>query len=256
MISHRIVKGGRPISGEAIGICVTDRRYPLIPGNVANASTYNFPVRIKVIKGLRGVPRSPLWDESGAYTSPVQQLIETVRELEKEGVRAITTACGYFALCQKEVAAAVKIPVFTSPLMLIPLISHMLKPEQKVGLVVATAQALRSKDFKNIFKNVGVDESIPLAIGGMDNTEEFNKVIMREEKLTMDVKLLEKEVVAVAKELVSKNPDVGAIILECSDMPPFAAAVQEAVNMPVFDYICFINMVYQAVVQRKYSGFM
>jgi len=256
MISHHIVTGGYPTSGQAIGICVLDRRYPLIPGNVANASTYDFPVRIKIVKGLRGAPRSPLRDESGAYTPPVKKLVEAVQELEEEGVRAVTTACGYFALCQKEAAAVVKIPVFTSPLMLLPLISCMLKPGQKVGLVVATAQALRSKDFKDIFKNAGIEKSIPLAIGGMDNAEEFNRVIMREEKLTMDIKSLEKEVVAVAKELVSKNSDVGAIILECSDMPPFAATVQDAVNMPVFDYICFINMVYQAVVQRRYTGFM
>jgi len=44
--------------------------------------------------------------------------------------------------------------------------------------------------------------------------------------------------------------------LECSDLPPFSKAVQEAFDLPVFDYISLINWVYHAVVQHSYSGFI
>ena len=69
-----------------------------------------------------------------------------------------------------------------------------------------------------------------------------------------DYDRLEAEVVASAMQLVTRCPDVGAILLECSDLPPFAAAIQRAVRLPVFDFITMINWVYQAVAQQEYEG--
>lgn len=245
-----IVKGGRTIYGTAIGICLLDRKYPLLPGNVGNPTTYNFPVRIKVLKDMWAPPSPPLRDSLGNYTAPMEQLVKTVKDLVEEGVRAITTSCGFFAASQKELAKTVKVPVFTSPLMLIPLVHRMLKPQQKVGVLTANAQLL-TRDY---LEAVGVNESVPFVIVGLEDSYFFEVVC--DKKLTVDTKVWEKEVVTAAKRLVRKNLDVGAIVLECSDMPPFAAAIQKATNLPVFDYICFINMVYQAVVQKEYTGFL
>jgi hypothetical protein len=64
------------------------------------------------------------------------------------------------------------------------------------------------------------------------------------------------EVVGLAKEIVAENPEIGAILLECSDMPPYAAAVQAELNIPVFDFITMIKYVHTAVAQRPYEGFM
>ena len=105
-------------------------------------------------------------------------------------------------------------------------------------------------------KNVGIDESIPIAVDGLDDKEEFTKVHVTQEKDTIDVKKMEAEVVDVARRLVKNHPDVGAIVFECSDLPPFAAAAQEAVNLPIFDFITLINMVHMAVVKKRYDGFM
>lgn len=247
-----IVRGGRSIYGEAIGICVLDTKYPLIPGNVGNASTYDFPVRIKIIRGLRDNPSPPIRDTSGMYKPEVKKFIEAIKELEEEGVRAVVSACGFFSLLQKVAVTEVRIPVFSSPLMLIPLISRMIRPEQRIGIIAASANRLT----REYLEPVGVDESISLVIAGMDSSEEFNEVIMKDKKRDMDVTRLRNDVVTVARELVQRNPDLGAILLECSDLPPFAAIIQSVVELPVFDYICFINMVYQSVVQKEYVGIM
>jgi len=61
-------------------------------------------------------------------------------------------------------------------------------------------------------------------------------------------------VVECAQEMVREHPDIGAVLLECSDLPPFAAAVQDAVGLPVFDFITMINWIYRALVQRPYTG--
>lgn len=105
-------------------------------------------------------------------------------------------------------------------------------------------------------RNVGMDESVPIVIAGMEEMKEFPTVINREERLVTDTKILEEEVVTVATRLAKENPDIGAMVLERSDMPPFAAAIHEAINLPIFDFITFINMVYLAAVKKRYEGFM
>lgn len=243
------IRGGRPFYGEAIGILMLDMKAPLIPGNVGNASTYGFPVRFKV---LEGVPSDWWCDEEGPSQRRLEKFIETAKELEREGVRAITTGCGFFAIYQKEASEALTVPLFNSPLLLVPMVSRMIGKKKKVGILTAGGERLKGP----FLRNVGIDESIPIAIAGMDEKEEFTKVHVTQEKPTVDVKKMETEVVEVAEKLVTENPDIGALVFECSDLPPFAQAVQEAVDLPIFDFITLINMVYMAVVKKRFEGFM
>ncbi len=244
-----IVSGGRPFYGEAIGILLNKTKTPLLPGNVGNASTYDFPVRIENIEAF---PCDWWCDEEGASRRRLEEYIKAAKELENKGVRAITTGCGYFAVFQEEASQALNLPLFTSPMLLVPLVSRMIGQNRKVGILASGAEELKG----SFLKNVGIDESIPIAIEGMEQMKEFSAVYNFETKLVTDTKVLKDEIVQAAKNIVAKNPDTGAIVLECSDMPPFAADIQEAVNLPVFDFIAMINMVYQAVVQRRYVGFM
>jgi Asp/Glu/hydantoin racemase len=244
-----IVSGGRAFFGEAIGILMLDMKAPLIPGNVGNASTYKFPVRYKV---LAGIPSDWWCDAEGASINRQAKFIETAKELETEGVRAITTGCGFFAKYQKAAAEALRIPIFCSPLLMVPMVSRMIGTTRRVGIITAGANHLKGA----FLENVGIDESIPIAVDGLDDKEEFTKVHVTQEKSTVEVAKMEAEVIDVTRRLVKNHPDIGAIVFECSDLPPFAAATQEAVGLPIFDFITLTNMVYQAVVQKRYVGFM
>jgi Asp/Glu/hydantoin racemase len=243
------VRGGRPFYGEAIGILLNKTKTPLLPGNVGNASTYDFPVRIENIDAF---PCDWWCDEEGASKRRLDEFIQAAKELEHKGVRAITTGCGYFAVFQEEASQALNLPLFTSPLLLVPMVSRMIGQNRKVGILASGAEQLKG----SFLKNVGIDESIPIAIEGMEQMKEFSAVYNYETKLVADIEILKVEILHAAKILVAKNPGIGAIVLECSDMPPFAADIQQAVNLPVFDYIAMINMVYQAVVKQRYVGFM
>ena len=244
-----IVKGGRSIYGEAIGILVLETTYPAIPGNVANASTYQFPVRYKV---LEGIPSDWWCDEEGPSGRRQEIFVQKARELENEGVRAITTGCGFFAKYQQATSEALTVPVFTSPLLLVPMVSQMIGRAKRVGIITAGENHWKGP----FLENVGTDPSIPIAVDGMADKEEFTQTIVFEKKPEMDVPKVEAEVVDVAQRLVENYPDIGALVFECSDLPPFAGAVQAAVNLPIFDFISLINMVYSVVVKQPYLGFM
>ena len=75
-------------------------------------------------------------------------------------------------------------------------------------------------------------------------------------RTTLDVDLQKSELVEIAKNAVIQFPDTGALLLECSQLPTFAADIQDVVNLPVFDYIGFIDMIYSSVVQRRYTGIL
>ena len=230
--------------GESIGILILDATYPCIPGNVGNASTFPFPVRYKVVKEA-SIERL-LKQKDITLLEP---FIDAAIELQEEGVKAITGACGFMALFQREVSDAVDVPVFLSSLLQIPFIYQIKK--QKIGIITADSKSLTPEHFIS----VGVNKEIPLLIGGMEDQEEFREAIL-EEKGTLDSDLIESEVVGVAKKLITENPDIGALVLECSDLPPYAHAIQKEVNLPIFDFTTMIQYVHTALVRKEFQGFM
>ncbi len=238
-----VVRGGSTNYGEAIGIVMLDTRFPRIPGDIGNASTFDFPVRYKIVKGAS--TKRVIFEADPTLLEP---FISAGEELIKEaGVRAITTSGGFLAIFQKEMAEAFPVPVFTSSLIQVPLVYRMIG-KKRVGILTAHKASLNEKHFKS----VGMEE-VPIAVEGMDDKEEFMKIIYNE--LDLNVEKVEAEVVEVAKELVSKNPDVGAIVFECTNLPPFARAVQEATNLPIFDIVTLTNMVHDTVVRKRYAPF-
>ena len=232
--------------GETIGILILDATYPCIPGNVGNATTYDFPVRYKVVKDAT-IERLLTQRDS----SLLQPFIDAARELEHEGVKAITGACGFMALFQKEIQQSVSIPVFMSSLLQIPFIQQIISPQKKVAVITADSRALTPDHFSN----VGVETDIPLIIAGMENSSEFREAIL-EEKGSLDSDKIESEIVDLTGQLVQKHPDIGAFLLECSDLPPYSAAVFKETQRPVFDFITMIRYVHTTFTQTPYDGFM
>lgn len=246
-----VPKGQDVVLGTAIGIISPDGWwYPMIPGDVNNATTFNFPVsykRVHVEGGsmskLISTERDPIF---------LEQTIEAGKELvEKDGCRAIVGCCGYHALYQTEVAAALNVPTFLSSLMQIPVILHALNPRQKVGIICADGPVLSSGP---TLKEAGVDDLSRVVIAGIENLPEMRNMLPGTGHLNPGK--LEKEVVALVKQTVNEHSDIGAILLECSALPPYAWAIQDAVRLPVFDFVTMINWVYSALIRRPFSGYM
>jgi Asp/Glu/hydantoin racemase len=239
-----LIKGGRPYYGESIGILILDTKFPRIPGDIGNASTFDFPVRLKVVKGASV---SKVVKEGNL--SLLEPFIAAARELENEGVRAITTSCGFLVLFQDQLARAVNVPVFTSNLLVIPLVYKM--TGRRVGVITACSETLTEKHLRA----ANVNEDTPIAIAGLENQPEFKRVIL-ENSETMDPSQIEKEVVETAIMLAKKHRDIGSIVLECHNLSPYSAAIQETVGLPVFDIISFVKFVHQAVVKQRFKGFL
>ena len=238
-----IVSTGRPRQawyGESIGILILDASYPCIPGNVGNASTFPFPIRYEKVEGA-SIDRL-LNQQDPSLAEP---FILAAQRLYQDGVKAITGACGFMALFQEEVACKVDIPVFLSSLLQLPFIHRI--TQKPAGIVTAKASSLRPPHFNA----VGVEPDFPMVLASMEDQTEFKEAILLE-KGTLDSSRIEGEVVAVAKRLVEKHPHIGSILLECSDLPPYAHAVQRVVGLPVFDFVTMIHYVHATLARSPF----
>ena len=231
------VRGGFNQYGFTVGILMLDTRFPRIPGDMGNAATFPFPVRYHRVPGA-----DPDLGVRGGAAALLPAFVDGARALEREGVGAITTNCGFLAKFQKDLAAAVSIPVFPSSLMLVPLVHRMLAPGRKVGLMTVNASSLTAEHLAE----AGVTPDVPLAIAGMETEKEFTRVLLGNE-LELDVDAAREEHVRVARRLIADHPDIGAIVLECTNMPPYTEDIQRETGLPVFDITSLVRMVHDAL---------
>ena len=217
------VRGGFNQYGFTVGILMLDTRFPRIPGDMGNAATFPFPVRYHRVPGAVSGPRGP----AGRGRAACRPSSTARASWSARASGAVTTNCGFLVKYQAELAAAVRVPVLTSSLLLVPLVHRMLAPGRRVGILTVNAGCLGDEHLRG----AGIGPDVPLAVAGLEGEKEFTRVLLDDEP-ELDVDQAREEHVRVASRLVSNHPDVGALVLECTNMPPYARDIQRATGPP------------------------
>lgn len=220
----------------AVGIMMLETSFPRIRGDIGNPATFLFPVIYQVVAGA-----SPHRVVIEADPRLLQPFLEAARNLVACGARLLTTSCGFLAMFQRELTAAVAVPVYTSSLLQVHFAQALLGEGQQVGILTARKSSLTARHLAG----VGIRD-YPLAIVGMDAAEEFTRVFLKG-KPDIDVDKWRAELVDAALTLTTVHPNVGAIVLECTNMPPFSDAIRQATGLPVFDVVTMLNYAYAAI---------
>lgn len=233
-----ILRGGHTNYGETIGVLMLDTIFPRPRGDIGNALSYDFPVRYKIVRGAHATKIM------GDKPDPalLEPFIEAAKELAADGVKAITTSCGFLAPFQKQIAAAVNIPVFASALIQAPLIHAMLPPGKVIGVFTERGQHMNDGHFRGVGWS---SEQIPVQIQGMKHDAEFPKTYILGRDW-LDTEVLRAEMIEMTKEFMATCPNPGAILFECTNMCPFSKDVAEASGLPVFDINTMINWFWRA----------
>ena len=242
MYDNRVKKTVNMNEKALVGILMLETSHDRIPGDIGNPSTFRFPVERKLVKGA--LPNRVVVE---ADPGLVPLFAKAAKELEEQGIKAIATSCGLMSIFQKELSNAVNIPLFTSSLIQVPMVDKMLGREKIVGIITVNSKSLT----KRHLEAVGITDEMEVAIIGMNEGHYFLKVFL-EESLELDRDKIEKEVIEIGKKLVKQNPRVGAVVFECSNLPPYAKALQEAIRLPIFDVITLINMVHETLERKNY----
>lgn len=238
------MNGGRTTYGEEIGILMLETRFPRLPGDIGNALSFPFPVRYKTVRGAK--PERIMGDRPDATL--LDPFIAAARELEAEGVRAITTSCGFLAQFQTRLAESVSVPVFTSSLLLVPLINTLLGGGRTIGIFTERAQHMTEEHFRGAGWS---GRDIPVVVKGMKKDAVFPSVFIGN-SLELDSDVLAAEVGEMTEEFLQECPRAGAILLEVTNMCPFSSLIQEISGLPVFDINSLIVLMHQALLPKVY----
>ncbi len=203
-----------------------DTRFPRVVGDIGNPATFDFPVLYRAVRGAS--PQRVVRERDPALLRP---FIDAGRALIDAGATAITTSCGFLVLFQRELQAALPVPVWTSSLL-------QLADSTGAGVVTVDAVAL-SVDH---LRAAGAAPDTP--IEGLAAGCAFQRTLLNDEA-TLDLDDARTETVAAAMRLIARHPRLSTIVLECTNMPPYADAVRAATGRAVFDITTLLRQRFQ-----------
>lgn len=227
---------GRVSEGESprapLGILLLDGKMARVPGCLATPASFPYPVVHQVVPGANA-PAGP--EEARAL---LPRYREAARRLEQRGVAAITDNCnGNFAHVQGELAAAVSVPVVTSALLAVPLL-HRLLPRRRIGILTFFEEAVDER----LCRACGFSsDEVPIAVGGVGESAAWLELLRTKEAPGDLPARLDADLVAAARGLLERHPDIGAWVLECTLLPPAAEAVRRATGRPVHDVLTLVD---------------
>jgi len=234
------LRGGKAVYGASVGILILEARFPRIPGDAGNAATWPFPVLYRVVRGAS--PRRVVHERARGLR---EAFCAAAEELVAAGADGITTTCGFLSLIQGELAARCAVPVAASPLMQVALAERLLAPGRRAGVVTISAESLTSEHLAA----AGAPPDTPIA--GLDPDGELARVILGDGP-ELDPRAGEREVIAAGERLLAAHPEVGAIVLECTNLPPYAAAIAAHTGLPVFDCYSFVTWFQAGLAPRRW----
>jgi len=236
-----MVYGGKNVYGARLGILMLDVRTPRMPGDVGNARTWPFPVLYGVVPGA--TPNKVI-EERGVDV--LDAFLDTAARLVSEGADGIATTGGYLSIFQKQLAAHCKVPVAASSLMQIPLVEKLLPPGKRVGVITSNSDALGADHLEA----AGASPDTPVA--GLQNGREFYRKF-HFGKTELDAALAEQDMLDAGQDLMSRHPEVGAVVYECHNFAPFARALRDSIGIPVFSVYSFFTWFHAGLEPRDFG---
>ncbi len=235
------VRGGKSVYGASVGILMLEAQFPRIPGDMGNALSWEFPVQYRVVRNA-----SPDLVVRRGAPGLLPLFIEAARDLVASGVDGITTNCGFLSLFQADLAAAVEVPVAASSLMQVAMVNALLSPGKRCGVLTISASTLTEAHLRA----AKVPEGTP--IGTTEGGREFTRAILGNEPM-LDVDAARQDNVDAARALTAAHSDLGALVLECTNMTPYAPAIRAATGLPVFSMLSFVNWFQSGLTPRDYG---
>lgn len=235
--------GGKPIFGATLGILMLEARFPRIRGDIGNATTWPFPVQFRVVKGAspdKIVRHDPM--------AMIDRFIDAAKDLVESGCDGITTNCGFLALTQERISSALSVPVATSSLMQIPMVQALLPPNKKVAVLTISKKSLTDDHLRA----AGISDPRSVPIFGTDNGRAFTRCILDDyEEINFEHCRL--DMLDAAREIVETDREIGAIVLECTNMTPYAYDVRKMTGLPVFSIYSFLNWFHEGLVPDRFQ---
>lgn len=205
-----------------LGILMLETRFPRPVGDIGNPATWPFPVRYGVVPEAR-VGRVVAGQPDPALAAP---FLEVAEALLDGGVGAITTSCGFLVMFQSLLASRLPVPVLSSSLLQIPWLMPLLGG-RRVGVITIDGQCLGECHLRA----AGAPADTP--VEGLEGGE-LHRVIMNDLTI-LDEDAARRELLTAGERLKNRVPELGAVVLECTNLAPYSEALRVHLGLPVYD---------------------
>lgn len=231
---------GTTAGGPTLGVLMLDNSFERYAGDLGNPVTFQTPVIYAKVKGATTDAITTIKDD--AFLEP---FVAAALDLVARGADGIITSCGFLAIYQKSFAARLPVPVASSSLLQVPMVEAMLPAGKRAGVITFNAQSLGAPHL------AGVGARLDTPIVGLKHDGRFRRAVHGDASAD-GYAFREAEAVEAAVRLVREYADVGAIVLECTNLVPHAKAMQEAVTLPVYDVMTLVDWFYAGLAQRRW----
>jgi hypothetical protein len=213
------------------------RQLETLVGNSTNPASYDYPVRLVPVRGanVHTILENP-------DPAVLRTMIHDARTMAAQGIKAITTSCGFNAIFQQELAQAVGVPVFTSSLLQVPFAQLIHGPESEICILTANAGSLRPEHLSS----AGISRTEGLHILGLEQCEEWSRMFAQPDA-EIDLAAIEQEILGTTVRALKTHPGIRAFVLECTDLPPYAEMIRRHSGLPVFDFISMVNYLHSSL---------
>jgi aspartate/glutamate racemase len=203
-----------------------ETRFPRVPGDIGHAHTFAFPVLRRVVQGA-----TPERVVRGSDPAALQPFVAAARQLAAEGCAAIATSCGFLARWQRELQDSVPVPLWSSALLQL---ADQQARGRCCGVITIEAASLGAAHFEG----VGADPATP--VEGITPGSTLHRTLLQDLPM-LDEADARAQVLAAAQRLLARRPGIDTLVLECTNLPPYAMALRVATGLQVLDVVTLLD---------------
>jgi len=218
-----------------VSILQLDTKFLRIPGDIGCEKTFIETPQHLIVEGAKA---------HDVVTSRPENvdIIPFLEAAQSATGDILTTSCGFLAPYQKELQENLNIPVVVSSISQLPEMSKIYSPEQVIILTIAADKLCKKHLPRALWK-------YSKCICGLGNSSYFHKVIF-EDMMMFDEAKVADELLTVFKNACNEN--TRALLLECTNMPPYKAHLKQFKDIKVFDILSAIEALLPNTVNPTY----
>jgi Asp/Glu/hydantoin racemase len=224
-----------------LGILMLDNQFERYPGDLGNPATFDFPVLYAKTTGASTEAITTISDD--AFLEPFTQ---TALQLVEQGADGIITSCGFLAIYQQQLSKRLPVPVATSALLQVPWVERLLPRGQRVGVITFNGASLGEPHFRG----VGASPTTPTV--GLQEDGRFRRALLGDARFD-GYAVREAEAIEAAERLLRQHSNIGAIVLECTNLVPHAHAIRHTTGKPVYDVMTLVRWFYGGLEQTEWQ---
>lgn len=208
------------------------------PGSAGHPASYSGSVMVRALRH-RHLRTLALRADPSLYP----MIRRESERLVDYGATGIITTCGYFTPYQRDLAHDLTVPVLTSSLMQLPMISQLVGA-RSILVLASNGLAVDAR----CLSSAGVIDPESVQVRGMEGPGPFRTQVF-DYGVIDDIESIVTQAILIVRQALDDNPEIGAVCIECGELAVASRPIRTEVGLPVFDYFTAARQFREALLE-------